>query len=136
MAGWQILGAVIPPLGALCALAVLGALWALPVVIAQQQKHSPARANIDGKNPDCQEWVIDEVIGQWLVLLCMPGESAWHYLGAFVLFRLFDICKPFPLRHVERMFPSPALNVIGDDVGAAFMALVCLYALDYATLAL
>ncbi len=45
--------------------------------------------------------VVDEVAGQWLAFFGAP--DAWPVLlAAFLLFRLFDIWKPFPIRQVER----------------------------------
>src|ERR1700752_2283112 len=46
--------------------------------------------------------VIDEVAGQWIALLGCPAD--WkHALMALILFRLFDITKPFPARQLERL---------------------------------
>jgi phosphatidylglycerophosphatase A len=42
----------------------------------------------------------------------------------FVLFRLFDIFKPYPLRHLEKV--KWGIGVIADDVGAGMYALVVL----------
>ncbi|HZU89070.1 MAG TPA: phosphatidylglycerophosphatase A, partial [Stellaceae bacterium] len=48
-------------------------------------------------DPDPGWIVIDEVAAQWLVLLAAPLD--WRaYLAAFLLFRLFDIAKPWPIR--------------------------------------
>src|SRR5579871_2149280 len=45
--------------------------------------------------------VIDEVAAQWLVLLVAPLD--WRaYLAGFVLFRVFDIVKPWPIRALDR----------------------------------
>src|SRR5882724_128834 len=45
--------------------------------------------------------VIDEVVGQWLTLLAAPF-SLVGFAAGFLLFRLFDIWKPFPIRQLER----------------------------------
>ena len=60
--------------------------------------------------------VIDEVVGQWLVLLAVPPEPG-YYLAAFAVFRLFDIAKPWPARRVERSVKG-GLGVMLDDVVA------------------
>jgi phosphatidylglycerophosphatase A len=67
--------------------------------------------------------VIDEVIGQMIAFsLAGPAQLSWRSIFAgFVLFRLFDILKPFPVRHLERL-PGGA-GVIADDVGAGLYAL-------------
>ena len=69
--------------------------------------------------------VIDEVAGQWIALLGSPAD--WkHALIALVLFRIFDITKPFPVRQLERL--PEGWGIVCDDLGAG------LYALGVATL--
>jgi phosphatidylglycerophosphatase A len=64
--------------------------------------------------------VIDEVIGQWIALLASPAD--WrHGLIALVLFRVFDITKPFPVRRLERL--PGGWGIIFDDVAAGLYAL-------------
>ncbi|MGA2570281.1 MAG: phosphatidylglycerophosphatase A [Terracidiphilus sp.] len=64
--------------------------------------------------------VIDEVIGQWIALVGSPVD--WrHGLIALVLFRLFDITKPFPLRRIERL--PGGWGIVFDDVAAGLYAL-------------
>jgi phosphatidylglycerophosphatase A len=63
--------------------------------------------------------VIDEVAGQWIALLGCPFN--WpHALIAFVLFRLFDITKPFPARQLERL--PQGWGIVFDDVAAGLYA--------------
>jgi phosphatidylglycerophosphatase A len=65
--------------------------------------------------------VIDEAIGQWITLLGSPVD--WrHGLIALVLFRLFDITKPFPIRRLERL--PGGWGIVFDDVAAGLYALV------------
>ncbi len=69
---------------------------------------------------DPQFVVIDEVIGQWIALLFCPVD--WrHALIALVLFRLFDITKPFPVRRLERL--PGGWGIVFDDVAAGLYAL-------------
>ena len=69
--------------------------------------------------------VIDEVAGQWIALLGSPAD--WkHALIALLLFRVFDITKPFPVRRLERL--PEGWGIVCDDLGAG------LYALGVATL--
>jgi len=64
--------------------------------------------------------VIDEVAGQWITLLFSPAD--WrHGLIALVLFRLFDITKPFPVRRLERL--PEGWGIVFDDVAAGLYAL-------------
>jgi phosphatidylglycerophosphatase A len=68
--------------------------------------------------------VIDEVAAQWLVLVAAPLD--WRaYTAAFLLFRVFDIVKPWPIRAVERRVGG-GLGIMLDDVVAALYALVLL----------
>lgn len=64
--------------------------------------------------------VIDEVVGQWIALIAMP--ATWQCaLLALILFRLFDITKPPPVRQLER-FPD-GMGIMLDDVAAGLLAL-------------
>ena len=76
--------------------------------------------------------VIDEVAGQWLAfLVAMPfvgpltGTPLLLFTGiGFLLFRLFDIAKPWPLRRLEE-FPG-GLGIVADDLAAGYYAAVVL----------
>jgi phosphatidylglycerophosphatase A len=60
--------------------------------------------------------VVDEVLGQWLTLLG-AAELNWKtFLAAFVLFRLFDIWKPWPVRRFEDL--PEGLGIVADDLAA------------------
>lgn len=71
--------------------------------------------------------VIDEVAGQWLTLSVVPPSAALYVLG-FLLFRLFDITKPWPASAAERNIPG-GLGVMADDIVAGLYAAVLLYVL-------
>jgi phosphatidylglycerophosphatase A len=72
--------------------------------------------------------VIDEVAGQMITLIGQPVH--WKYLLAgFILFRSFDIAKPFPLRRLEKL--PGGTGIMMDDVGAGLYALALLYAWRY-----
>ena len=77
--------------------------------------------------------VIDEVVGQCLVLCVVPLTLPWYLFG-FAAFRLFDIAKPWPIYQMDKNVHG-GLGVMLDDVGAAIYAiavmLTALYALDY-----
>lgn len=68
--------------------------------------------------------VWDEFVGMWLVLLFVPFHWAW-WLAAFVLFRLFDILKPWPIRWLDRRVHG-GFGVMIDDVLASVYALLIL----------
>lgn len=68
--------------------------------------------------------VWDEVIGMWIALFAAPAGWAWMVAG-FVLFRLFDICKPWPVGLADRRVKG-GIGVMLDDVLAGVYALVVL----------
>jgi phosphatidylglycerophosphatase A len=68
--------------------------------------------------------VIDEVAGQWLVLLATPLDPL-SYALAFLLFRVFDILKPWPVRWADRHVDG-SLGIMLDDLLAAVYALLLL----------
>jgi len=75
---------------------------------------------------DPQFVVIDEVAGQLITLIAAP--IAWQsLLLGFILFRVFDIVKPPPVRHLERL--PEGVGIVIDDVGAAVYSLALMQAL-------
>jgi phosphatidylglycerophosphatase A len=70
--------------------------------------------------------VIDEVAGQLIALLPLPLARValwpWLILAAFLLFRAFDIIKPFPVRRLESL--KSGLGIVADDLGAGAYAAV------------
>ncbi len=70
--------------------------------------------------------VIDEIVAFLLVLFMLPREPVWEAFG-FVLFRLFDILKPIPIRYYDRTMKS-GFGVMFDDLIAAFYTLLVLAA--------
>ncbi len=68
--------------------------------------------------------VIDEVIGQWLAVSVAAGDNQVHWVLAFILFRVFDIAKPYPIRKCEH-FPR-GWGVVADDVAAGLCAMMIL----------
>jgi len=77
---------------------------------------------------DPSEVVIDEVAGYVLTVFLQP--PSWIAIGAgFVLFRFFDICKPFPIRRLEKM--PGGLGIVADDLMAGIYANLCLWLVRY-----
>ena len=68
--------------------------------------------------------VWDEMVGYWLTVAFLPVTWAW-WLAAFVLFRFFDIVKPWPIRLIEQRFGG-GLGIMADDVIAAVYAMLIL----------
>lgn len=68
--------------------------------------------------------VIDEVAGQLITFLARP-EASWKWLLAgFILFRFFDVIKPFPARRAERL--PGGWGIMTDDVLAGLYSLAAL----------
>ncbi len=68
--------------------------------------------------------VIDEVAGQMIALLSGPfwAPTWWSVFTAFLLFRAFDIWKPYPIRRLEAL--ESGLGIMLDDVAAGAYALI------------
>ena len=75
---------------------------------------------------DPQIVVVDEVVGQWIALAGAFTLNWKSWLAAFVLFRLFDVWKPFPIRRLERL--PGGVGIVADDVMAGFYGALVLFA--------
>jgi phosphatidylglycerophosphatase A len=75
--------------------------------------------------------VMDEVVGQMLTFLLLPHATWKWLLGGFLLFRAFDIVKPFPARQAER-FPR-GWGIMVDDVVAGVYGLAVLAVIGLVT---
>lgn len=71
--------------------------------------------------------VWDEIVAMMLVLTFTPSQWQW-WLAAFLLFRLFDIWKPFPIRQFDAKLKN-GFGVMFDDLLAAIFAIIYLQAL-------
>jgi phosphatidylglycerophosphatase A len=69
--------------------------------------------------------VIDEVVGQWLSLAGATALNWKSWLGAFLLFRAFDIWKPPPVRQLEAL--PGGLGICADDAMAGIYAALVLF---------
>lgn len=92
-----------------------------------------AKATEGMANHDPSEIVIDEVVGLWVALMPLSfgmwhiGADPWLFpwpgwVGAFVMFRIFDIWKPGPVGWADRK--NSPLGVMLDDVIAGVMAAI------------
>lgn len=108
-----------PLLAAATGAVILLGLWAV------------AEAGRELPDKDASEFVIDEVAGQWIALWPLSAGLWWMaaepwlfpwpgWVGAFVMFRIFDILKPPPVGWADRM--NSPLGVMLDDVLAGVMA--------------
>jgi len=79
---------------------------------------------LSGKK-DPSKVVIDEVAGQFIALLPVPflvNDAWWAAIMAFVLFRFFDIVKPYPARKFESL--EAGLGIMADDLIAGVYAAI------------
>lgn len=91
--------------------------WAAERTVAQSGVQDPGAV------------VIDEVAGQWLVLLVTPPNLLLYALG-FLLFRLFDITKPWPASWADRQVKG-GLGVMLDDLLAGLYGLAVVIVVQY-----
>jgi phosphatidylglycerophosphatase A len=73
--------------------------------------------------------VIDEVCGYMISVLFLPKTTS-YLIAAFVLFRIFDILKPPPIRKIERRISGGA-GIMLDDVMAGIYTNICLQVWKY-----
>jgi phosphatidylglycerophosphatase A len=73
--------------------------------------------------------VWDEFVGLWITYIALPEGWLWVLFG-FLLFRLFDIWKPWPIGWADSKV-SGGLGIMLDDILAGFMALGVLQAVNY-----
>ena len=100
-------------LSPLAVVLVLVALAALAMVICH-------RAGALYADPDSGRIVLDEVCGMLVAGALMP-PTPWVLLLAFLIFRLFDIVKPFPARYFDREMKN-GFGVVADDLVAGLYA--------------
>jgi phosphatidylglycerophosphatase A len=115
-------------MGSLAALPFAWYLWLLPIptawaiVVAVFVMGTLAASVVIRRTgtQDHQSIVIDEVIGIFLTT-SIAAHLWWHYLLAFILFRIFDIWKPFPVGLVDKNVKG-GIGTMLDDVVAAMFA--------------
>jgi phosphatidylglycerophosphatase A len=85
---------------------------------------STRTARLHGKK-DPSVVVIDEVLGQWVTLLGATALRWKSVCAAFLLFRLFDIWKPWPVRNFEKL--PEGVGIVSDDLAAGIYGALILY---------
>lgn len=112
---WWLLASHLPPGARLPIIALL-----IVVVVAVGIPAATLEARGCGRK-DPSHVVIDEVAGQLVTLLACP--IMWQaLLAGFILFRVFDIVKPPPVRSLERL--PEGMGIVVDDLGAGVYALI------------
>ena len=72
----------------------------------------------DTGKDDPSEVVIDELAGQWLALIGLP-HSIGFAIASFIIFRILDIAKPFPINQLEKL--PQGWGVMLDDIAAGLI---------------
>ncbi len=98
---------------ALAAVLLIPGIWAADVTALLVGKKDPGLV------------VIDEVIGQWIAISGATTLNWKSWFGAFVLFRLFDIWKPPPVRQLERL--RGGVGIVADDVMAGIYGAIVIF---------
>lgn len=70
---------------------------------------------------DPAECTIDEVVGMWITLLFLPNKLIIS-ISAFIIWRAFDIIKPYPIKKLENL--KGGLGIMMDDVLAGIYSLI------------
>ncbi|MDH2999049.1 phosphatidylglycerophosphatase [Pasteurellaceae bacterium LFhippo2] len=70
--------------------------------------------------------VWDEIVAIFMLFAVLPEYNWLYYLLAFVVFRFFDILKPYPIRHFDEKLES-GLGIMVDDILAAVYSVIVLY---------
>jgi phosphatidylglycerophosphatase A len=113
--------------------------WALIRVLSWHQAHFAVFAILTGAigvwaaehataafgNADPKEVVVDEVAGSWFTLAGAVTLNGCALAEAFVLFRIFDIWKPYPIRRLERLHGG--IGIVADDLMAGVCAALVLF---------
>jgi len=102
----------------------LAAMLLLIFIVSMAGIWAATRAEKAAQKKDPSIVVIDEVAGQMIALLSGPFwiHVWWSILSAFILFRLFDIWKPYPIRRLEAL--ESGLGIMADDLLAGVYALI------------
>ena len=89
------------------------------------------------KSDDPQEIVVDEFVGQMLPLLSVPIYETlyllpkiYYYISAFLLFRLFDIWKPYPVGYIDENVKG-GFGIMLDDIFAGIYSIITLIIFFY-----
>ena len=69
--------------------------------------------------------VWDEFVGYWITMWALPADWVWMLAG-FVVFRVLDITKPWPISHLDRQVKG-GLGIMIDDILAGVMACATLH---------
>ena len=92
-------------------------LWALFFILFAVWIADAAEKILEQNDPGCI--VIDEIAGMVVALVGLPFNPITVVIG-FIIFRILDIFKPFPIRDLDKRIPG-GLGVVADDVAAGII---------------
>jgi phosphatidylglycerophosphatase A len=111
---------LLPTFSIITSVVVMNLLFFFGTIFAEQ-------ATIKTQQKDPSFIVIDEWFGMWLSLFLVP-KNIYFYAAAFIIFRIFDIFKPYPIGFLEKTIPG-GLGVMLDDACAGFFTLLIIQAI-------
>lgn len=74
--------------------------------------------------------VWDEIVGIFFIFAFLPNYTLYYYALTFILFRFFDILKPFPIRYFDRHLKG-GLGIMFDDILASIYAIIVIYLITW-----
>ncbi len=99
-------------------------IWLFPLIAVTTLAGIWASSRVASTDePDPSRVVIDEFAGQWVALIFLPVTWQWM-VAAFILFRVFDVLKPFGIRRLERI--PGGWGIMLDDLGAGLACAIIL----------
>jgi phosphatidylglycerophosphatase A len=117
---WAVASSMIPPASRTLATIIAATLVTLIGIPASTRIVRATRIK------DPQFVVIDEVAGQLIALIAVP--LSWKtFLAGLILFRVFDVWKPFPIRQLERL--PEGTGIMMDDLAAGILAFAIMHLL-------
>ena len=110
------------PLGVGLARLELPAAWVVALLAAVALLSIPIcdRAGRELGDPDSGRIVLDEICGMLIAGALIP-PTTWSVLLTFTLFRVLDVCKPFPAGYLDRAYDN-GVGVVADDIVAGIYA--------------
>jgi phosphatidylglycerophosphatase A len=116
-----------PEIGGWLPLAAVAVLFVIGVAVSTRVER-----DLQALDPSCI--VIDETVAMWLILLAVPAASWQQAIIPFLVFRLFDIVKPPPLKWMAKA--PGGWGVMLDDIGAAVYTILVLLLIAFAAASL
>ncbi len=84
---------------------------------------------VSQEEKDPSFFVLDEVAGTWIAFLFVFNFSIIWKILSLILFRLFDIYKPFPINKLEQI--KDGWGIMADDIGAGIVSGIILFIINY-----